>query len=159
MKIIYIFLFAILCAGSGAAQTVDLKSQVFCTDSAFLLTGGFSMDSSFISGVSDTVPVAFYFSLETGSLDSGDKVTICTSLNHFVQPGDPNFVDTMNYHYVSTYTIPNAITNPGSLVLSRSYDAYIGDTVGMLLDMDYFDLDSIARKSCPEFQDCSKYVD
>jgi hypothetical protein len=149
MKRIYMALALVSGLAFGAkAQTVDIEAAAFAYDGAnFKLGAVTSLDTNYKAGTADSVYGALALFLNTGDLISGDKFSILSSFNHYVQPGDPNYDPNVQYFYISTYTL-NAAVTAGDILVTDGVRERV-DSIGLLLDWAKFQQDSIKLQGAP----------
>jgi hypothetical protein len=134
MKRIYMTLVFIGAMFGAKAQGVDVQALSFAYDGANFKSGAYTcLDTMppYRMGNADSVYGALALYVNEGSLLAGDKFSVLSSYNAYVQPGDPNYVDTIKYFYITTYTM-NADVDADNFLLTEINQAV--DSIQLLYD-------------------------
>lgn len=150
MKRIYMMVALVGAMFSAKAQTIDVEAAAFAYDGANFKLGAvtcFDTLAPYRMGNEDSVYGIQALFLNEGDLLIGDKFEVLSSYSHYVQPNDPNYVDSIKYFYVTTYTL-NADVFAGDVLMTDGRYEY-NDSIGLLMDWAAWQNDSVIYHGIP----------
>ena len=151
------FLYALLGSVSAFAQ-VEIGAEVSCPDSVFIFEdGGASQDSTYVAGSPGIVFPILSLHLNNDTLFPGERYAVVTPFNRFLQPEEEYYDPNIPIHTYFDFMQPEPQVNaPGYIA---AFNLTAGDSIHLLLDMDYYDQDSIVLVGSPwsEFVPCHPY--